>query len=81
MSDDPWKPIHHVEADDPEVQEGGGEQKPAPQKRESKGGGGESNSTVMLSLELPADFTKAVVTAIQENTKVLQAILAKMGGE
>jgi len=61
MSDDPWKPIHHVEADDPEVQEGGGEQKPAPEKRESNGGTGETKSTVMLSLELPADFSKAVV--------------------
>jgi len=78
MSDNQWIPIHHEEID---AEEGPGVQKPAPQKRESKGGGGESKSTVMLSLELPADFTKAVVTAIQENTKVLQAILAKMGGE
>ena len=81
MSDNPWQPIHHVEAEEPEG-EAHTESKSA--KPDGKGKG--TQAPVSLTLNLPADFTSAMgklAKAIEENTKAtnnLISILTKAAG-
>jgi hypothetical protein len=78
MSDNPWRPIHHSEAPDPD-----GEPAKGPTKDKSgKGGSGETKAAVGLTLELPKEFISAMwgygdqmgrlAMAIEENTKAIR---------
>ena len=72
MSDNPWQPVHHVEADEPE------ETQPTPEKKEPAKGGSKAEgkgASVSLTLNLPEEFIAAVkdlAAALRENTKAMQ---------
>ena len=87
MSDSAWTPIHHVEADDPDNEPAKG---PAVSQREGRSTKSEDKgSPVALTLNLPPEFISAMwgygdqvlrlAIAVEENTKVMQAMLANIG--
>ncbi len=84
MSDDPWRPVHHEEADD-ETAPPAATRKPAPKEQDGKSdakSGGKSDApgaafTVMLAV--PPEFTEAISGLSVAITKLAQAI-ATSGG-
>lgn len=81
MSDNPWQPVHHEEADD-ETAPPAAPRKPAPKQQGAKSGtksdAPAAAFTVMLSV--PPEFTEAISGLSAAITKLAQAI-ANSGGK